>query len=63
MGETTCRFVINAIGKDGETYITQCQDKNELKKWIADHEEKLLMNELKIVDKKRNPFLKLFTVK
>jgi hypothetical protein len=58
MGNTSCRYVINAVGKGGETYLTHCQDKKALKKWIGDHEEKLLMHELKIVDKKKPPFLK-----
>jgi hypothetical protein len=37
-----------AVGKGGQTYLTQCQDKYELKKWIADNEDKIIMNELKI---------------
>lgn len=63
MGNTSNRYVINAVGKGGQTYLTHCQDKEALKKWIADHEEHLVMNELKIVDKKKHPFLKLFSLK
>lgn len=54
----TCRFVVNAVGKQGETYYTQLNTKKELETWITDHHEKLLMDELKIVDKKTPPFLK-----
>ncbi|PLR86531.1 hypothetical protein CVD25_03420 [Bacillus canaveralius] len=54
----TCRFVINAVGKGGETYYTHCHDKHELEKWIANHKEKIIMDELKITDKKQNPLLK-----
>ncbi|APH05707.1 hypothetical protein [Bacillus weihaiensis] len=54
----TCRYVVNAVGKCGETYYTQLNSKKELKNWIHDHEEKLLMEELKIVDKKMSPLLK-----
>lgn len=63
MGNTSCRYVINAVGKGGQIYLTHCQDKHALKKWIAEHEDQLLMNELKITDKKKHPFLKLFSLK
>jgi hypothetical protein len=63
MGKTSCRYVINAVGKGGQTYLTHCQDKHSLKKWLADHEDNLVMNELKIIDKKRQAFLKLFSLK
>jgi hypothetical protein len=63
MGNTSFRYVVNAVGKGGETYYTHCQDKQELKNWIVDNQEKLLMNELKIVDKKKHPFLKWFSLK
>lgn len=63
MGNTSCRYVVSAVGKGGETYFTHCQNHQDLKKWIADNQEKLLMNELKIVDKKKNPLLKLFSLK
>ncbi len=56
----TCRFVVNAVGKQGETYYTQLNTKKELENWISDHQEKLLMDELKIVDKKLPPFFKWF---
>ena len=62
MGTTSCRYVINATGKGGETYHTSCQGKQELKKWIEDHQEKLLLDELKITDNRKNPFLKLFSL-
>ena len=54
----SCRFVVSAVGKKGETYYTQLSTKKELKNWISDNQEKLLMDELKIVDKKLPPFLK-----
>ncbi|RFU67645.1 hypothetical protein D0469_13945 [Peribacillus saganii] len=63
MGNSSCRYIVNAVGKDGETYYTHCQDKQALKKWIDDHQEKLLIDELKITDKNQNPFLKLFSRK
>lgn len=63
MGNISNRYVINAVGKGGQTYLTHCQDKEALKKWIADHEDHLVMHELKIVDKKRHPLLKLFSFK
>ncbi|RFU61036.1 hypothetical protein [Peribacillus glennii] len=63
MGNSSCRYVINAVGKGGETYYTQCQDKQELKAWITDHEERIVMNELKITDKNKHPLLKLFSLK
>ena len=63
MGNTSYRYVINALGKGGQTYLTCCQDKHELKKWLADHEDDLVMNELKIIDKKKQLFLKLFSLK
>ncbi|MCM3569534.1 hypothetical protein [Neobacillus mesonae] len=59
----TCRYVVNALGKGGETYYTQCRDKHELKKWITDNQERLVMNELNITDKNQNPLLKLFKSK
>ncbi|MGM7719678.1 hypothetical protein [Metabacillus sp. Hm71] len=60
MEKTSYRFVINAIGKGGETYYTHCQDKYALKKWIKEHENDLIMDELKITDKNRHPLLKFF---
>lgn len=63
MGNTSYRYVVNAIGKGGQTYLTHCQDKNELKKWLQDHKDDLVMNEVKITDKKLFPFLKLFSFK
>jgi hypothetical protein len=63
MGKSSCRYVVNAVGKGGETYFTHCQDKQELKKWIQEHEERLLLDELKITDKQQNPFLRLLSFK
>jgi hypothetical protein len=63
MGNISNRYVINAVGKGGQIYLTHCQDKYALKKWVADHESELVMNELKIIDKKRHPLLKLFPLK
>lgn len=63
MGNSSCRYVVNAVGKDGEIYYTHCHDKQELKAWIHNNQDKLLMNKLNIVDKKRHPLLKLFSLK
>ena len=63
MRKSSCRFIVNAVGKGGQTYLTHCQDKHELKKWIADHKDDLLMSELKIIDRKIHPLLKLFSRK
>lgn len=62
MGDSSYRYVVNAVGKSGETYLTHCQNKHDLKKWIADHEQFLLMNELKILDKNKNFFTRLFSL-
>jgi len=48
-----CRYVVNAVGKGGETYHTQFEDKQDLTKWITDRKEKLVMEELKVIDKNR----------
>ncbi len=48
-----CRYVVNAVGKGGETYYTQFDDKQELTNWITDRKDKLVMDELKIIDKNR----------
>jgi hypothetical protein len=61
MEKTSYRYVVNAVGKGGETYFTHCLDKYALKKWLKDHENELIMDEIKITDKKRHPFLKLFS--
>ncbi|SEN19850.1 hypothetical protein SAMN05192533_11011 [Mesobacillus persicus] len=63
MGKSSCRYVINAQGKGGETYYTHCKDKAEVKKWIATHEEKLSMKELKIIDKQKHPLLSWLSFK
>ncbi|TXC90463.1 hypothetical protein FS935_11100 [Metabacillus litoralis] len=53
----TCRYVVNAVGKCGETYYTQIDSKRELQNWIEDHKEKLILDELKVVDRKVPPFV------
>ncbi|MFE4352651.1 hypothetical protein [Peribacillus butanolivorans] len=60
MEKTFNRYVVNATGKGGQTYLTQCQDKDALRKWIADHEDQIIMNELRITDKKKNPWINFF---
>lgn len=62
MGKTFYRYKINAVGKSGQIYLTCCQNKKELKKWIADNQDKLIMNELKITDEKKQPFLNLLSL-
>jgi hypothetical protein len=52
MEKATCKYIINAIGIGGETYLTYCQNKQEVNNWIAEHQEKLFMKELKIKKKK-----------
>ncbi|MGG6447372.1 hypothetical protein [Pseudobacillus badius] len=63
MGKTACRYTISAIGKGGEMYYTYCRDKQELKKWIADNQDKLSTHELKITDKYKKTFLTWFSLK
>ncbi|WP_462409825.1 hypothetical protein [Neobacillus sp. Marseille-QA0830] len=58
MGKT-CRYVVNALGKGGETYYTQCRDKQELKRWIHENKEKINMQEIKITDKNQTFLSKL----
>ncbi|WP_066064476.1 hypothetical protein [Neobacillus soli] len=57
----TCRYVVNALGKGGETYYTLCKDKQELKNWITNNQEKLIMDELMITDKNQSLFTKWFS--
>ena len=52
---SVCRFVINAMGKDGEIFYTHCNDMEELKKWIHEHHHKISVNDLKVIDKVKNP--------
>jgi len=59
----TCRYVVNALGKGGETYYTLCKDKQELQKWIYNNREKLILDELIITDKNETLFSKLFRQK
>jgi hypothetical protein len=61
MRNTNCRYMINAIGKGGETYFTHCQSKKDVKNWLNDNKDKINANEVRIVDKHRIPLLdKLF---
>ena len=59
MGNTNCRFTINAIGKGGETYYTYCQTKKEVDHWIKEHQDKILTENIRITDKRKNPLLDL----
>ncbi|MBO0961124.1 hypothetical protein J1P26_15590 [Neobacillus sp. MM2021_6] len=59
----TCRYVVNALGKGGETYYTYCKDKHELRNWIHNNREKLILDELIITDKNQSLFTKLFGLK
>ncbi len=61
--ESTCRYVVNALGKGGETYYTRCKDKQELQNWIHNNREKLIMDELIVTDKNQSLFSKLFKIK
>jgi hypothetical protein len=58
-----CRYVVNALGKGGETYYTLCKDKQDLKNWISTNQEKLIMDELMVTDRNENPLLKLLNLK
>jgi hypothetical protein len=49
----TCRFIIHATGKNGETYLATCQNKWEVKQWIAANHSKVNKKELKIIDKQK----------
>ncbi|WP_040209306.1 hypothetical protein [Neobacillus jeddahensis] len=60
---STCRYVVNALGKGGETYYTLCKDKQELQNWIHINREKLIMDELIITDKHQSVFSKWFGLK
>ena len=60
MRKSTCRYVINAVGKSGQIYMSHCEDKHTLNKWIAEHQDQLIMSELKITDHKPNFFVKWF---
>ncbi|CAH2715213.1 hypothetical protein BACCIP111895_02397 [Neobacillus rhizosphaerae] len=57
----TCRYVVNALGKGGETYYTLCKDKQELKNWITNNREKIIMDEIMITDKHQSLFSKWFS--
>jgi hypothetical protein len=63
MRKSSCRYVINALGKGGETYYTHCKDKAEVKQWIADHQDRVSMRDVKVIDNNRHPLLKWLSVK
>lgn len=57
MRNSNCRYMVNAIGKGGETYFTHCQTKKDVKNWINDNKGKILANEVRIVDRRKKPLL------
>ncbi len=59
MKNSNCRYMINAIGKGGETYFTHCQTKKEVKNWIKDNSDKIITNDIRIVDKRKRPLFDL----
>ncbi|WP_041580768.1 hypothetical protein [Bacillus sp. 1NLA3E] len=59
MRNTNCRFMINVIGKGGETFFTHCHTKNEVKNWIRENEEKIIAKTIRIVDRRKRPLLDL----
>ena len=61
MGKTTHRYVVNAVGKGGQIYLTQCQNKYELKQWLADHKEELVLDELQVTDMKKHPISRILS--
>lgn len=63
MRKSSCRYVINALGKGGETYYTHCQDKAELNRWLAENKHKLSLDDLKIIDNNKHPLLKWLSFK
>jgi hypothetical protein len=55
-----CRYIVNAVGKNGETYITSCDNKTELQQWIKQNEDKLNKKKLTIKDNyKQLTFIKI----
>ncbi len=58
MRKSSCRYIIQALGKRGETYHSHCKDKEEVRKWIAEHADRISMRDVKVVDNKRHPLLK-----
>jgi len=63
MGKSTHRFIVNAVGKSGQIYLTQCKDKFELNQWLDARKNELVMEELQITDKHKHPLLRLFSFK
>lgn len=59
MRNTTCRYMINAVGKGGETYFTHCHTKTEVNNWIKANEEKIKTEEIMIMDRRKKPLLDL----
>lgn len=59
MRNTNCRFMINAIGKGGETFFTHCQTKSEVQNWIKDNQDKLDSKQIRVVDRRKKPLLDL----
>lgn len=53
----SCRYVINARGKNGETYFMTCDSKKEVKKWLEENDSKLNRKELKVIDKHKKLIL------
>jgi hypothetical protein len=63
MGKSAHRYIVNAVGKGGQIYLTQCKDKFELNQWLEARKNELVMEELQITDKNKHPLLKLFSLK
>lgn len=53
----SCRFIIHATGKNGETYLTSCRNKWEVKQWVEENQAKLNKKELKVVDKHKKKII------
>lgn len=58
-----CRFVVTAQGKGGETYYTRFDDKQGLDEWMKRNQNKIIKEQLKIIDKEKPLILKWFTFK
>ncbi len=63
MRQTNNRYTVNAVGTNGQIYLTNCKDKSELKQWLAKHEHHIIKEELQIIDKKRIQLLNLFSLR
>jgi hypothetical protein len=53
-----CRFVVTAQGKGGETYYTRFDDKQGLNEWIERNQNKIIKEQLKIIDHQKPIFFK-----